>query len=286
MDVQRWVLHNVLYACKVHAASYAYQQRLSIVDCARMHLGARWLIKLDVHDFFETIHERRVYRVFRSLGYTRLLSLELARLCTRAPRGATIRRNHYSFVGKAPYAVNVEGQLPQGAPTSGALANAVARGLDAKLARLAQEHELVYTRYSDDLVLSARDGFARQEAVEVVRRAAAILTSEGFAAHRAKTRIVPPGARHVVLGFLVDHDRVRLLPEFKRRVEIHLRGVAKFGLAEHARHRRFDSILSMVNHIDGCIAFAASVDPAFANKARDHWTTVLVRAGYPPAVQH
>jgi hypothetical protein len=37
---------------------------------------------------------------------------------------------------------------------------------------------------------------------------------------RAKTRIVPPAARHVILGLLVDHDRVRLQPEYKRRIDI------------------------------------------------------------------
>jgi RNA-directed DNA polymerase len=281
MDVQRWILHSVLPACSVHPASYAYQQQRSIVDCARQHLGARWLIKLDVHDFFETIRESRVYRIFRHLGYTRLLSLELTRLCTRIPRDAAITRNRYRFHGKAPYAVNVEGRLPQGAPTSGVLANAVAYGLDVKLSRLAQERRLVYTRYSDDIVLSAVDGFSRRDAIDVVRRASAMLTSEGFAIHRAKTRIVPPGARHIVLGLLVDRDSVRLLPEFKRRIEVHIRGVARFGLAEHAEHRDFDSILSMINHVDGCLAFAASVDSVFARGTRDRWEKALQDSAYP-----
>ncbi len=281
MDVQRWILHNVLTACHVHPSSFAYQRHRSILDCARMHLGARWLIKLDVHDFFGTIHERRVYPIFTRLGYTRLLSLELTRLCTRVPPHEVARRDYEKFRGKAPYAVSVEGRLPQGAPTSGALANAIAARVDVRLSGLAQQCGLVYTRYSDDLVFSAGQNFSRGKAADVARRASAIIGREGFTPHRAKTRIVPPGARHIVLGLLVDDNRVRLLPEFKRRVEIHLRGVANFGLAEHARHRRFDSVLSMINHVDGCIAFAASVDPAFADDARDMWEEALRDRGYP-----
>jgi RNA-directed DNA polymerase len=284
MDVQRWVLHHVLSACDVHPSSYAYQRHRSIVDCARMHLGARWLIKLDLHDFFETIHERRVYRIFRRLGYARLLSLELTRLCTRVAPSELIRRDYHKHRGKAPYSVNLEGRLPQGAPTSGALANAVAIGVDSMLSRLAQGQGLVYTRYSDDLVFSAGQDFSRGQAADVVGRASAILTSEGFTAHRAKTRVVPPGARHVILGLLVDDDRVRLMPEFKRRLEVHVRGVARFGLAEHAHHRGFDSVLSMIDHVDGCIAFAASVDPAFAKTMRDVWNAALRERGYPPDV--
>jgi RNA-directed DNA polymerase len=281
MDVQRWVLHHVLSACDVHPSSYAYQRDRSIVHCARMHLGARWLIKLDVHDFFETIQERRVYPIFRRLGYARLLSLELTRLCTRVSPSEPVRRVYHKYQGRAPYSVDAEGHLPQGAPTSGALANVVAIGVDSKLSRLAQREGLVYTRYSDDLVFSAGRDFSRGRAADVVRRASAILASDGFAAHRAKTRIVPPGARHVILGLLVDEEQVRLSPEFKRRVEVHVRGVVKFGLAGHARHRRFNSVLSMIDHVDGCIAFAASVDPAFANTMQDGWNAALRDRGYP-----
>lgn len=222
MDVQRWVHHNILSACDVDPSSYAYRRNRSIVDCARRHLGARWLVKLDLHDFFETIGERRVYWIFRKLGYSRLLSLELARLRTRVGPPEGVGRDYYKYPGKAPYAVHVEGRLPQGAPTSGVLANTAANGLDSKLSALAGNKGLVYTRYSDDIVLSAGRDFSRRRASDVIRRADAIVTSEGFALHKAKTRIVPPGARHVVLGLLLDGDAVRLLPEFKRRLEVQI----------------------------------------------------------------
>ena len=73
MDVQRWILRNVLCACDVHPASYAYRKGRSIVDCARVHIGARWLLKLDLHEFFGTVGERRVFRVFEALGYASCL---------------------------------------------------------------------------------------------------------------------------------------------------------------------------------------------------------------------
>jgi RNA-directed DNA polymerase len=284
MDVQRWILRNVLCACHMHSASYAYRRRRSIMDCARMHLGARWLMKLDIHNFFDTVTERRVYRTFAGIGYPSLLSLELTRLCTRAGPIDLIRRDHASYRDKAPYSVRNEGYLPQGAPTSGALANAAMFRVDVDLAEFANKHGLVYTRYSDDLTFSAGPDFSRARAAAVVNRVAAILRTHGFALHRAKTRIVPPGARHVILGLLVDHDRVRLQPEYKRRIEVHVRGVATFGLTEHARHRRFESVLSMINHVDGSIAFAASVEPTFADGLRERWQEALRDGGFavPP----
>jgi RNA-directed DNA polymerase len=259
MDVQRWVLHNILAAYEVHRCSWAYRPGRSIVTCAKNHVGARWLVKLDVHNFFGSIHEEKVFRIFDALGYTRLLSFELARLCTRNAIGEHGRR-----IGHAPYLAMPRGSLPQGAPTSGALANAAMLDFDEKLANLAERRGLVYTRYSDDIVFSTIGTFTRRAAA-LVNDASSALRNSGLEVHRRKTRIIPPGARKIVLGLTVLDDTVALPGEFKRRIEVHVRGVGKFGLVEHARHRRFRSVLSMVEHIDGCIAFASSVDKAFAD---------------------
>jgi len=276
MDVQRWVLHNILAACDLHRSSWAYRPGRSIVSCAQNHVGARWLIKLDVHNFFGSVYEPKVFAIFHELGYTRLLSFELARLCTRTPFG-----DHSWRVGQAPYLATPRGSLPQGAPTSGALANAAMRDLDEKLATLAENGGLAYTRYSDDVVFSTRGAFTRSDAAALVNNATSALRSSGLEVHRRKTKIVPPGARKVVLGLTILDGAVALPRAFKRRVEVHVRGVHKFGLIEHARHRGFRSVLSMVEHIDGCIAFASSVDRSFAELLGAEWATALRQSDFP-----
>lgn len=280
MDVQRWILHNILDACPVHPRSFAYRQGRSIVDCAEEHLGARWLLKLDVHDFFHSIGERRAYTAFQQMGYPRLLSFELGRLCTRT---SPTRRNPWRTMSShgVPYPPHPEGWLPQGAPTSGTLANVAMFDLDAKLDALARREGLVYTRYSDDLTFSATDDFSREHGIAVMHQVGAILKHKGLSLHRAKMRIVPPGARHVILGLLLAEGKVRLMPEFKRRIEVHVRGVEKFGIAAHAHHRNFESVLSMINHVDGCIAFAESVEAEYAGKMRAAWNAALKERGYP-----
>lgn len=277
-DVQRWILDRILGAPAQHLNSWAYQSGKSVVECARQHRGARWLIKLDVHDFFGSVDDRRVFTVFASLGYPRLLSFELARLCTRQPIATRGWRSE-----SYPYRSRPRAFLPQGAPTSGALANIAMTPTDAVIARIASKHALTYSRYSDDLVLSSAAAFSRREATATIAEVAEALARSGFAVHKKKTVIAPPGARKVVLGLLVRDDGVYLTPEFRRRIETHLRGVAKFGVVAHTEHRNFRSAFMMIEHVYGCIAFAEAVEPTFGAWAKAEWTAVIADDGYPAA---
>jgi RNA-directed DNA polymerase len=276
MDVQRWLLYHVLVGCDVHHASWAYQRGRSASLCASMHVGARWMVKLDLHDFFDSIHEAAVFRILHSLGYPRLLSFEMARLCTRMFELPLLRRR-----GTGPYVGVPKGRLPQGAPTSGALANAAMYSVDAELDEIARSHSLLYTRYSDDLTFSTSGRFSRREASRLIHEVTAALESNDLRVHRRKTCVVPPGARKVVLGLLVLEDRVALPGAFKRQLEVHVRWVAMFGLVQHTRHRGFASVLSMVEHVEGCIAFAGSVDQAFGQRIRERWEEALALSGFP-----
>ena len=282
MEVQRWILHRVLPSARNHPSSYAYQTGRSIIHCARAHLGARWLLKMDLHDYFDTIAETRVYGIFRSLGYPPLVSFELARICTRLPLGRYVRQHRPRIYSSIPsYEIYANGWLPQGAPTSGALANAATFKLDQKLARISSQYELTYTRYSDDLMFSGGAAFNRATAARFIDHVRNIVNDDKFIVHDKKTRIVPPGARHVVLGLLLTPEGIRLLPEFKRRIDVHIRGVDRFGLARHVAHRGFRSIFSFINHIDGCLAFAQGVESEYAQYCMERWNSALAKSGFP-----
>lgn len=278
MDVHRVILRRALTNLPLHPSSYAYQEGRTIYECAQQHLGARWMLKFDLHDFFGQVLERDVFRVFQDRGYSPLVSLELARICTRA-RISSGGSNAGRY-GRIPtYDVNVRGRLPQGAPTSGALSNAVATPLDHDLHAFATGAGFVYTRYSDDMVMSSGHDFDRTQAVPMIREVTRLVAAQRFRLHRKKTRVIPPGARHIVLGLLVDGDEVRLTPEFRRRVEVHIRGVREFGLVRHADHRGFRSLLSFISHVDGCLAFAHSVESTWAHNQRLAWRTALRNEG-------
>lgn len=80
--VQNWIKQNILDNLESSDFSTAYDKKCSIVENAKVHIDSPWMIKLDIKNFFHSIYEKDVYTIFNDLGYTELLSLELARLCT------------------------------------------------------------------------------------------------------------------------------------------------------------------------------------------------------------
>ena len=286
MLVQRWILDRVLNRLPLHPGGYAYRNGRSIKQCATRHLGARWLVKADLHNFFHSIDERAVYQVFLLAGYQPLVSFELARICTRVT-GRHSRRSHareHEYLGIERYKHSQLGFLPQGSPTSGALANLVARDFDKVLADFGADEDLVYTRYADDIVFSSSDEFRRGRAVEILRKIDNTARRFDFEMHHRKSRIVPPGSRKIVLGLLVDGSRVRLRKELRSKIQNHLRGVEVFGLVDHRKERGFASSKGFICHFSGLLAFAHDIEPDWAAPLQQRWRTLLETSGWAQLV--
>jgi len=107
--------------------------------------------------------------------------------------------------------------LPQGSPTSPALANLVSFRLDRRLDGLAARFGATYTRYADDLTFSG-DGTLMQRAGRIIALVEAIAADEGFRVNDAKTRVRSRAQRQLVTGLVVnerpnvtraDYDRLR-----------------------------------------------------------------------------
>lgn len=312
MRQQRWLVERVLHHTPRHDASRAFHRKANIKETARLHCGCKWLIKMDIRNFFESIYEPKVYEVFLALGYPRLLAFELTRLCTRiVPRnwheshdmrrpGRFHAKRGPCFYSRVRAAANADGahilaqrdreenwisetraidddnaiplplgSLPQGAPTSPLLANLAVRGLDDALLAMAGQHGLVYTRYADDIALSTkRKDFTREEAVEVIGKVLRAFEREGLRPHHAKTRIVPPGARKIVLGLMVDDSKPQLTREYRNKLRLHAHMLGTKGIAPsaHAAALKFRSVLAMRRHIEGKIAHARLINKDFADR--------------------
>ncbi len=267
--VQSWIADHILQRAAVHLASHAFKKGDSIARCAEVHAGARWLIKMDIADFFGSVNEIDVFRVFVRLGYNRLVSLELARICTELPAQSAkyALRNwqrHYLRHAIPEYSQQFVGRLPQGAPSSPMLANLTMVGTDQTLTEIASRFGLVYTRYSDDLTFSTVGEFDRARAYALVEEVAGVLKARGLYPNRGKTTVVHPGARRLVLGLLVDGLAPRLTREFRDNLRQHLHYLEKCGIEAHVRRRAFESAGGLYRHLRGLLDHARAVDPVYA----------------------
>ena len=134
-------------------------------------------------------------RLFRAIGYPRAVARDLAGLCTTRTPAAV------ATTPGLPLPANLTGRhLPQGAPTSPALANLCAHALDCRLAGLASVLGANYTRYADDLSFSGD-----RRIIPILTRAVpAIVAEEGFRPNPSKTRVMLSAGRQSVTGIIVN----------------------------------------------------------------------------------
>lgn len=256
--MQHRILKGILAQVPAHDAAHGFVRARNTVSFTTPHAGRRCVLRMDVKDFFPSFRRARVLRVFLTMGYPEPVAAALADLCTtRTPRAVCVQGLGESAAGMAEQMRSRlrRRHLPQGAPTSPALANLCAFAMDARLCGLARKFGAVYTRYADDLLFSGDGAFARDAARCEVYAAAVLLECGLEAAHR-KTRIMRSSVSQRAAGLVMN-----LRPAIPRRerelLEAILCNCVRRGVAGQNRsgHRDFRA------HLRGRIAQVVHLHP-------------------------
>jgi RNA-directed DNA polymerase len=233
-ELQRRVLHGLLEYVPPHEAAHGFRTGRSCLTHARGHAGQAAVIRMDLEDFFLHIGAARVRALFRALGYPDEAGAWLTAICTsRAPAEILDMGNSTPGLMDSPRPDRTLARryrsphLPQGAPTSPALANLCAFRLDVRLQAAADAFGARYTRYADDLVFSGGPAFSRA-AERFIPLAGAIAMDEGFAVNFRKTRVMRRGLRQRVTGVVVN-ERPNVAREEYDRIKAILYNCLKHG---------------------------------------------------------
>lgn len=246
--VQRIVLRALLAPLEVHPAAHGFVAGRSIVTNAAPHVGGRIVVKMDLADFFPTIHFGRIIGLFEHYGSGREAARLLAAIVTYRPRLADGR-------------VAWPSVLPQGAPTSPALSNLVCRRMDARLAAFAAKAGATYTRYADDLTFSFREEPSAGVG-HFVWWVSQILGQEGFVENLKKRRVLRPSGRVCVTG-LVTNEALAVPREARRRFRAVLHDCGRLGVTTEAtRHDEPRAYLL------GFASYVAMVQPELGARLR------------------
>lgn len=205
--IQKWILNKILYNIQVSKYANGFCKRKSIVTNAKIHLHNECVVNIDLKDFFPSISQKQIFRIFYYYGYTVELSYIFSKLCT------------------------YKGHLPQGAPTSPYLSNIVCLKLDKRLSGLAKKYKANYTRYADDITFSGRYGV--QNIVSVAEK---IILDEGFKINENKTRIAYAYQKQKVTGINVNNEFLNVDKKYLKQFKQEIYYCKKYGVSNHLEH--------------------------------------------------
>jgi len=227
--VQRVVLDSFISKTPLPTFVYGYGQNKTIIDNAKAHQGNKFLLNVDIKDFFPSVHYKKVQKIFRELGFTADQSLMLTRLTT------------------------LKKCLPQGAPTSPYLSALAINSLDNRIWALCKKNRLTYTRYFDDISISGS-----KRAHEIFEKLSAIAVSEGYKLHTAgdKVQFYRPGDVKSITGILILEDG-SLSVEGKEELSDYIITLAQTGVS----FLEAENLLKEKQVLYGKVDFISQVDP-------------------------
>jgi RNA-directed DNA polymerase len=204
-------LGGLLYACileieegaaRENKLSHAFRKRYSIITNARVHKSRRYVLNLDLKDFFPSLRFGRVRGFFATNKHFRL----------PAPVAVIL----------AQIACN-EKALPQGSPCSPVLSELLTHFLDIRLVKFAAQNKCSYSRYADDLTFSTnRKEFPKALATPIGENWAvgdelkSRIENAGFEINDGKTRMQVRNSRQTVTGLTVN-QKVNVSHDYYKR---------------------------------------------------------------------
>lgn len=240
--VQRAIHKKILSEIAVSPSVHSYVKGQSILTAASELCPGRAVLKMDISDFFPSISFKRIFGLFRTLGFNDNSSYIFSRLTT------------------------LDDRLAQGAPTSPALSNLIVRGMDQRLEALVKKWEMKYVRYSDDLFFHKEKNFNHPRLSDIASK---IITDSGFSANQSKTKYHPKGLPRVTLGLLTHGEEPRIPGPQRRRYRSlffkasrdihwahrnkdHLRGIIEWYKCVHGKDEQYvqyRTIMDNVSHL-------------------------------------
>lgn len=209
---------NFVLQCmyKPNEAATGFVLEKSIVDNAKKHVGHRYVLNMDLKDFFHTFDRNRVkmgfmHEPFNLNGDKEPLAFLLASLCTH------------------PFEIDGELRtvLPQGSPTSPTLTNILCKKLDRRLNGLSNRFGTTYTRYADDITFSSphniyTDDTFNQELKRIIE------DDQKLVINPDKTRLQKAKYRQEVTGLIVN-EKVNVRRRYVKQIRMWLYYWEKYG---------------------------------------------------------
>jgi RNA-directed DNA polymerase len=208
--LQKWLSVHFARKWLPHGAAHGFVCGRSHISAARVHLGAEWVVSIDIENFFPSTPSQEVLTALTRLGYQTAGSIvALSSLCCYNRR------------------------LAQGAPSSPVLSNIALQPLDEAIFDIAEKFHSKFTRYADDIVLSGK-GSAPENLISELE---GVFESTAWRLSPQKRSVVELPQRLKVHGLLVHGEELRLTKGYRNRIRSFRHLFAQGRIVEADRRR-------------------------------------------------
>jgi hypothetical protein len=221
--IQRIALEKLQKVKRFQPSNYAhgFVPEKSIITNAICHRKSKRIIKMDLKDFFTSIHFGRVRGMFMAYPFE-------------------FGKDAATIMAQLSCLDDATGILPQGGSLSPYIANMMCRRLDKKLAQVARDHRCHFTRYADDITFSTND-VSQENIDDLIKETGKVIESEYFVVNTDKTKVLTPEDRQVVTGIIVN-DGININRRYIRNLRATIRNCEKFGIASQIERKIFRDI--------------------------------------------
>lgn len=218
--LQKKILPFLQSKYRVKAAVHGFVSDKSIVSNASQHKRRRYVLNVDLKDFYD------------SINYGRVRGLLLAPPFNFGDTAASVLAQLFCF----------ENKLPQGACTSPIISNLISTDLDRKLTSLAKKYHCTYTRYADDITFSTNKAkfpgplafYTDQSSITggttIGRGLEEAINAAGFTVNHKKVRLQIRSMRQEVTGLTVN-EFPNVRRKYIRQLRAMLHAWSEYGVA-------------------------------------------------------
>ena len=233
--IQRWLAKKLFSKFPVHEKAYAYKSNTNIRHHAELHRGKNYLLRIDFRDFFPSLTAQDIGTILQRFQYN---------------DEAGLSNDEIDFILRI---VTRHKKLTIGAPSSPIISNILMYEFDTYWSAYAQERNILYSRYADDVYFSTNQSNILNQCLVDLREYLKNQESPRLYINNEKIVHTSKKRRRIVTGlYLTSDNRVSLGRKKKRKIKSLVHRYMNDNLPREG-----------IDYLSGVLAHAHSVEPSF-----------------------
>lgn len=241
------------------SVSFAYRKGATLLQAVAPHARSRAFYQTDLERFFDSITSDLVRSVLE-----------------RAVTPVSDLAEHIDHILGL---LTINGKLPIGYSTSPMLSNACLLGFDERLASIGKERQWIYTRYADDIIISAEGRQAIEDASKVIESCLAAELGDGFTLNPSKTKLTTIGRKVKLLGLVIlPNGAIAIDRDIRHKIEswLHFYVSDRSRLAKIFEDEQSEGMEEGLQRLSGFVSYAYAADPSYLEKLRAKFGTTVI----------